>query len=85
MSYVVKIRDNATKEIRSALQDFDWSDSSLFWWTEGNFGCDCNRMDEFKRAGGELCTDNEAECSHQKYSVLDATLPDGTVIAIDLA
>lgn len=85
MPYTVRIRRNFDNLIRTRTMDLDWSDdndSSLFWWTEGNFGCDCNREWEFQRAAGEQESD-DPECSEHRYSVLDAALPDGRVIRID--
>lgn len=31
----------------------DESSPDYFWWTGGNYGCDCNRSLEFYRARGE--------------------------------
>ena len=56
----------------------------MFWWMEGNYSCDCNRSAEFQRAGG-IAEDDLVwtECSDGQYSVLSATLADGTVITIE--
>lgn len=92
MPYKVAIRKNATGEIRIAEMDFEWdkgNDSTdLFWWTEGNFGCDCNRYLEFERAGGhdpddDVPDDQQQECGHTAYSVLYAEMPDGKRVPID--
>jgi hypothetical protein len=80
MSYTVRIRNNATGEIRhSRPYDFEFSH---FWWTEGNFSCDCNREQEFRRGGNEDDLE-ETRCSDGRFSVLDATFEDGKVIDID--
>ncbi|KKN08954.1 hypothetical protein LCGC14_1051430 [marine sediment metagenome] len=55
MGYTVHIKDTTTGEVRTRHYDKDWDDPDLanyFWWTEGNFSCDCNRGAEFDRAGG---------------------------------
>lgn len=44
MTYIVCIVNNLTKEQRVKAVDLEWNESSYFWWTEGNFGCDCNRQ-----------------------------------------
>lgn len=88
MSYKAYIRNNATGETRIQTLDLDWRDSSVFWWTDGNFGCDCNRELEFRRAGGETETDIAAVfdnivCGHTRYSVPKIELQDGTIVEID--
>lgn len=84
-NYTVRIRDNATGEIRECEQGVGWHDSSVFWWTEGNMGCDCNRRIEFIRASGRQPTDEEWDipCTDDKYTAIDATMPDGKVIVLD--
>lgn len=63
MSIVVDILNTATGETRTLLEkgawvetripgDVDQADGIVFWWTEGNGGCDCNRGSAFERAGG---------------------------------
>lgn len=51
---------------------YTWEDE--FWWTEGNFGCDCNRRDAFADASDEPRPDAD-ECSHHEYSVILRTPP----------
>jgi hypothetical protein len=93
MSYTVAIRKNATGEVRMYQCDFDWDKggghTDLFWWTDGNFGCDCNRHLSWLRAGGPGPPEdphwNKAEhkCGGTAYSVLYAALPDGSQVEID--
>jgi hypothetical protein len=85
--YKVAIRKNDTQETRMYEVDFtDWENqygtNDLFWWTEGNFGCDCNRGDSWHRAGGEP-TEIEYPCGGDLFSALYAVLPDGSKIPID--
>jgi hypothetical protein len=83
MSYKVLIRRNSDRQERwQTMSNLDWDDHSVFWWTEGNFGCDCNRHMQFQRAGDEPIETDHA-CSESAYSVIKAVLPDGTEIAID--
>ena len=86
MKYKVLIINNETKEERLRdMGDIAWLESSLFWWTEGNFGCDCNRRFEFMRAGNEEITDEiwDLPCTSGKFSVPYAILEDKTKIQIE--
>jgi hypothetical protein len=83
MPYVVKIRRNSDGLEREIRMLFDWSASDLFWWTDGNFGCDCNRHLEFERAEGCSPEFAEAVCGESAYTAVQATLPDGSIVAID--
>ena len=69
--YVVGIRDNDTGEVRFCQQQLPWDDFSLFWWTTGNFGCDCNRALVFhQRYTG-------TECGNTQFTVVGIWFPDG--------
>lgn len=39
---------------------------ALFWWTEGNMGCDCNRA----ILCGEDLDNDDPPCGESRYSVL---------------
>lgn len=84
MSYVIRIKNNATGEIRTTRPiDLKWEEHSDFMWTEGNNGCDCNREIEFMRAGGEEPGDiMKYTCSDGRFRVIDATLDDGRVVVL---
>ena len=75
--------ENETGEIRIRDMNVDFHDYSLFWLTEGNFGCDCNRHLEFERAGNNEVFNDDRPCGSEKYSVLYAEFPDGTKMKID--
>jgi len=87
MTYHVALRLNSTGEIRMCEVSWPWREGDLVWWTDGNFGCDCNRELEWIRAGGREPTDDEwedsARCGETKYTALYAELPDGTRITLD--
>lgn len=79
--YHVAIRNNATGEVRMYRNDLAWDEASMYQWTDGNYGCDCNRTLFWYRAAGD-----EAEgwkCGDTGFSALYAELPDGTRIPID--
>lgn len=52
--YTVFITDTTTGETRERVYTDlgDWDEGSEYWWTDGNFGCDCNRALEYGRAAG---------------------------------
>lgn len=82
MAYKVAIRKNATREIREIEMDLDWHDHSLFWWTQGNFGCDCNRELTFE-PNGTFPDPEDPPCGHERFTVLYVEFPDGKRIFID--
>ncbi|MBX6316133.1 MAG: hypothetical protein IRY99_24965, partial [Isosphaeraceae bacterium] len=84
--YAVAIRNNTTGEVRVADVDLAWRegrDGSRWWWTGGNFGCDCNRRLVFERAGGVDIDPASVECGDGGYSVLWVELPDGRHVPIE--
>jgi hypothetical protein len=84
MGYTVTMRKNETGEVRAIDQDLEWHDSSLYWWTDGNFGCDCNRHIHWLYAEGKRPEDiDDIDCGDTRYTVLYADFPDGSRIAID--
>lgn len=84
---IIRIADNVER-FRDMGEGIPWDDSSYFWWTEGNFGCDCNRHLEFGRAGNppeaekKLWAD-EIHCGNNLYRVPYVVLADGRKIEID--
>lgn len=50
--YEVEITDTTTGETRVERHEDDWDDGLEYLWSDGNFGCDCNRGLFFGRAGG---------------------------------
>lgn len=74
---VIQRADDGLK--RTYHMKTQWHASSLFWWEDGNGACDCNRGDDFARAGGEP-DGGERPCGHQKYLVIRFIFPDGTTL-----
>lgn len=63
--------------------DHEWHDGSEFYWSEGNYSCDCNRELEWREAHGlERFPENDTNfCKGDgKYTVLSIKLPDGTEV-----
>ncbi|MDF0543318.1 hypothetical protein PX699_13250 [Sphingobium sp. H39-3-25] len=99
MSYNILMRRNATGEERLIPCDFDWEKDAgrtdLFWWTDGNGGCDSNRRNFWtkgKREPNSSITempefDVDGEfihyCDTGHFTVVKAILPDGREILID--
>jgi hypothetical protein len=96
MSYTVEIRERSTGEtVTRVYPEFEWVSSreqpgeegngSRYWWTDGNFGCDCNRRTEFQRAKG-LPEDTDppmdgSRCTKDEPAFLvRITLPNGRVV-----
>lgn len=51
--YFVRIKDMATGQVSPPIaQEQSWGEGSEYWWSEGNFSCDCNRCWEFERGLG---------------------------------
>lgn len=92
MAYTVEIREVATGETVTTQQNLDGvhpsGRDSLFWWTDGNFGCDCNRSMEFWRGKGVTEDEVRQRTEGVKCScgtgiiayLVRITLPDGTVV-----
>ena len=83
VGYKVLIRNNETKEARWIEHPTPWDEHDEFMWTEGNYGCDCNRHLFFERANGVEPDDDTVQCGEAKYSALYALLPDGTQHTLD--
>jgi len=84
MGYKVAIRKNSTGEVRVCSIESEWEEDGAtdeFWWTEGNFACDCNRAIKFALAAGER--DTNVVCGHTLYTCLYAELPDGSRVPLD--
>ena len=65
----VHIRRNSDGVVR--VHSFSWDDDSdgsqSFMWSEGNYGCDCNRALFFARAVNE--DDPDHDCGDTAFSV----------------
>lgn len=71
-SYEVEFREVATGAKASVTYNLAWGEGSLYWWTDGNMGCDCNRALSFWRAQHpEATLDEEPDfaCGEGAYRV----------------
>lgn len=73
---LITIRKNSTGEQRQYADDQEWDGN--FIWSEGNFGCDCNRHLFFERASGKEC-DDDFPCGTTEYTVI-SIIRDGEVL-----
>jgi hypothetical protein len=55
-----------------------WDDVTEYMWTEGNYGCDCNRHLFFHRAAGAEA-DEDCACGETAYHA-HALFDDGTTM-----
>lgn len=78
--YKILIKNNQTGETVDCSSKEDDSfferdeDSTEFWWSEGNMGCDCNRELHFYRYKG--LEPEDTECSDDRFSVKITRLKD---------
>ena len=77
--YSVFIRNNKTREIREYKDDWEWDDGLEYLWSEGNYGCDCNRALFFARAIGEV-EPQDIPCGESLYDIVKIQLKDGRII-----
>lgn len=83
----VRLRKTETGEVREYRTE-ECEDGVGYQWTDGNYGCDCNRERFFLRAGGEEDVADEAlhaqgRCSTGRYVVESITKESGEVIYRD--
>lgn len=81
MSIVIaKILNPETHEVRAYTDDsYDWEGDTRaleFQWTDGNYGCDCNRSRFWLRAGG--ATEAEVDAAERpcggRWALVSLTL-----------
>ena len=71
------LRDAVTGDTRVYEKEHEESDGVIYHWTEGNYGCDCNRS----LLLWEWSEENALECSRDKNRVrLDKLVIDGDEI-----
>lgn len=82
IGYSALIKEVSTGAIApSARYPYEWV--SDFWWSEGNFSCDCNRAMEFDRACGkpeDQVRDFPCGLNSPRSFLVHITADDGTVL-----
>lgn len=71
-SYEVEFHETATGATAHVTYNMSWGEGSLYLWTEGNMGCNCNRALDFWRArnpGATLKEEPDFECGRGQYRV----------------
>lgn len=80
----VRLRRNADgKEVTigESYRADDGCHGTVFYWTDGNFGCDCNRTLAFERACGNTPgLDDSGECGDGRYTVMSITDASGVIV-----
>lgn len=80
----VRLKKNINGEVRDIPYNLDWMEGdegdSMYFWREGNFGCDCNRSDIWY---GEQEVRPDVECGHKAFAVIHVRLDDGRIVAVD--
>jgi len=77
----VTIRRNADNVVRVYdMKLGPWKgEGDDYWFSEGNWSCDCNRMAGFLSAGAEGEPD-EVPCGDGAYSIVSITQDDDTTV-----
>lgn len=79
MKVTAHIREAKTGRVAVYHDEYFWEDPhvSYFQWTDGNYGCDCNRGDFFRVALG-LPEEEDSPCGTTRYVLEHLFTEDGT-------
>jgi len=85
MAYTVLIKNKKTGETSQTKMKLDWEEGSDYWWSEGNFGCDCNRSDVFMEGLGHKSWADIECCAigENVYEVVWIKLDNGEIVYRD--
>ena len=76
--YKVYIKRLSDGVIREHVVNQGWDEANdFFLWTDGNFGCDCNRSDFFAQANGEPDPEIDIDCGDGKRFLVKIVLENG--------
>jgi len=82
ISVEIDIRREADGVVRTRADSIEYYDGgdepNIFWWVDGNAGCDCNRSLFFARAAGEDDPD-DCPCGDERFRIRIRTL-DGKIL-----
>lgn len=76
---IVRIQEVASGTERDYVYPYEWEDSLEYLWSEGNYGCDCNRALFFARAVGEEDPEDR-ECGETAFRIVSITDDDGKIV-----
>lgn len=72
---IIKLKRNSDGLVVNIPYRWHYEQESLiFYWLEGNMGCDCNRYLEFERGLGNDPDVGSAQCSKGKYGLISIEL-----------
>jgi hypothetical protein len=77
--YNVLIYDRLTNEQRTFRNESPLAEHSVFHWSDGNYGCDCNRHIFFCRAADQDAPEDVA-CGDDRFVIDEIRLDDGSVV-----
>lgn len=69
MNYPIDIRRCSDAEVRSIQMEFDDYGLALYMFTDGNYGCDCNRELFWLRGDGQEPEPCTTTCGEDRYLV----------------
>lgn len=74
VSYVVRLKRVSDSKEVDVVVNLPWSESSMYWWTDGNMGCDCNRELEFEHALGRELDLDDVWCGEERFALVSITV-----------
>jgi hypothetical protein len=80
--YNVHITDTTTGEAVVYRYHYSWADGSEYLWSEGNYGCDCNRHIFFEEAKSPGSDAPDRECGNGRF-IVQCFADDGTKLYSD--
>jgi len=79
LGFTVEIKRTADGRVARWHSDQEWEEIDLYRWTDGNYGCDCNREIYFMEAIGAKVDDQaDLVCGETRFQVLRITSDDGS-------
>lgn len=82
--HVIRNRDGVARVYKddSGMLDDDKESLSTYIWSDGNFGCDCNRYLFFQRAADEDEDDDapDGHCGEDKYTIYIVNPATGDIV-----
>lgn len=80
--YRVRLTEVATGKTVEYEEEVEWTDSSEYWWTDGNMSCDCNRKGHFYGMQGIDLPPEATPCGEGAY-LATAIFADGSELDLN--